>query len=244
MTTEFDYSVRVKNGAGWRAFDRVRLMISVGQPYHEGRKLQAVADWLNRNPAIREVHISVNDLLQRHNYIAGGMSEQGAAAAALAEGTLWIERNADILSAIKAATTITRWEQWFGHPDFPRTSNALAAYADTDAVFEQALHTDAHTLADRKTRRGEAVPNFDRLVARSYDYAVEELAVFAIQSRELPAAEVYPGSNLASAQYLIGKTLPEPIAPLADRHFTRIDFDRINVAASSAPRLASKLDLI
>jgi tRNA-dependent cyclodipeptide synthase len=242
MTTEFDYSVRVKNGAGWRAFNRVRLMISVGQPYHEGRKLQAVADWVNRNPEIREVHVSVNDLLQRHNFIAAGMSEQGAAAAALAEGTLWIERNADILSAIKAATTITRWEQWSGHPDFPRTSNALAAYADADAVFEQALHTDAHTLADRKTRRGEAVPNFDRLVAHSYDYAVEELAVFAIQSRELPAAEVYPGSNLASAQYLVGKKLPEPIAPLAGRHFTRIDFAHINVGADCMPRPAPGCD--
>jgi len=147
MTTEFDYSVRVKNGAGWRAFDRVRLMISVGQPYHEGGKLQAVVDWLNRNPKIGEVHVSVNDLLQRHNYMAAGMSEQKASAAALAEGTLWLERNADILSGIKAATTITRWEEWLAHPDFPGTSNAFAAYAHGDALFEEALHADAHAPA-------------------------------------------------------------------------------------------------
>jgi tRNA-dependent cyclodipeptide synthase len=243
MTTEFNYSVRVKNGAGWRAFDRVRLMISVGQPYHEDRKLRAVVDWINRNPEIREVHVSINDLLQRHNYIAAGLSEQEASAAALAEGTLWIERNADTLSGIKATTSITRWEEWLGHPDFPRTSNALAAYADADALFEQALHTDAHTLADRKARRGEPVPNFDRLVAHSFDYVAEELAVFAIQSRELPAADVYPGSNLASAQYLVGKRLPEPIAPLAGRHFTRIDFAHINVAADSSPRPTRTLSL-
>jgi hypothetical protein len=74
MTTDFDYWVRVKNGAGWRAFDRVRLMISVGQPYHEGKRLQAVIDWVNRNPEIRHVHVSVNDLLQRHNYMAVRMS--------------------------------------------------------------------------------------------------------------------------------------------------------------------------
>jgi hypothetical protein len=71
----------VKNGAGWRAFSRVRLLISVGQPYHEDRKLQAVVDWINRNPEIREVDVSVNDFLQRHNHIAAGMTEQEASAA-------------------------------------------------------------------------------------------------------------------------------------------------------------------
>src|SRR5262249_14771133 len=143
MTTEFDYSVRVKNGAGWRVFNRVRLMISVGQPYHEGRKLEAVVDWLNRNNEIRQGDVRGNDLLQRHNYMAAGVSEQEASAAALTEGTLWIERNADTLSGIKATTFVTRWEEWLGHPDFPRTSNALAAYADGDALLEEALHTDA-----------------------------------------------------------------------------------------------------
>jgi tRNA-dependent cyclodipeptide synthase len=241
MTTDFDYSVRVKSGAGWRAFDRIRLMISVGQPYHEGRKLQAVADWINRNPSIRAVHISVNDLLQRHNLRAAGMSEDQATGVALAQGTLWIERNADILASIKAPTKITRWEEWLKHPDFPRTSTALAAYADADVLFEEALNTDAHALAERKVLRGEQI-NFDCLVLRSYDYVAEELAVFAIQSRELPASEVYPGSNLASAQYLVGKTLPEPIAPLAARHFTRIDFARINVGVEATPQPISRLE--
>jgi tRNA-dependent cyclodipeptide synthase len=243
MTTEFNYSVRVKNGAGWRAFNRMRLMISVGQPYHEGRKLQAVVDWLNRNTEIREVHVSVNDLLQRHNYMADGMSEREASAAAVAEGTLWIERNADTLSGIKATASITRWAEWLGHPDFPPTSNALAAYADADALLEEALHADAHTLADRRTKRGEAVPNYDRLVAHSHDYVGEELPVFAIQCRELPAAEVYPGSNLTSAQYLVGKKLPEPIAPLAGRHFTRIDFDRINVTSPPTSHRGQRVGL-
>jgi hypothetical protein len=80
------------------------------------------------------------------------------------------------------------------------------------------------------------VPYYDRLVAHSHDYVREELPVFAIQCRERPAAEVYPGSNLASAQYLVGRKLPEPITPLASRHFTRIDFAHINVGADCMPR--------
>lgn len=239
--TDFDYSVRVKTGAGWRAFDRVRLMISVGQPYHEGKKLQAVVDWINRNPNIREVHVSVNDLLQRHNSLAAGMPEDQAANAALAAGTLWIERNADTLSKINAPTRTTRWEEWLNHPDFPRTSAALAAYADADILFDEALGADSHALAQRKSQRGEKI-NLDRLVVHSRDYVAEELAVFAIQGHELPAAEVYPGSNLASAQHLVGKVLPEPIAVLANRNFTRIDFARINVAADVRPQPTTRFE--
>jgi tRNA-dependent cyclodipeptide synthase len=243
MTIDFDYSVRVKNGAGWRAFDRARLMISVGQPYHEGKKLKAAVDWINRNPEIRHVHISVNDLLQRHNHIAAGLLESQASAVALAEGTLWIERNADILASIKAETTLTRWNDWLSRPEFAQSVSALAAYADTDILFEDALNTDAHALAERKIRRGEIVAHLDRLVSHSRDYIDEELAVFALHSRELPAAEVYPGSNLASAHYLIGKDLPEAIRPLAGRHFTRIDFAHINAVPSPQPRHVSRLDL-
>lgn len=242
MTTEFDYSVRVKNGAGWRGFDRVRLMVSVGQPYHEGKKLQAVVDWINRNPKIRHVHVSINDLLQRHNYLAAGMPEQQASSTALAEGTLWIERNSDIVSGIKASTTITRWEDWLSRPGFARTSAALLAYADTDILFDEAISTDARALAERKTKRGEAISNPDRLVIHSRDYVTEELSVFAGQGRELPAAEIYPGSNLSSAQYLIGKKLPEAIAPLAARHFTRIDFAHINRAVDNRPQRSSRLE--
>jgi tRNA-dependent cyclodipeptide synthase len=229
MTTDFDYSVRVKNGSGWRDYNRARLMISVGQPYHEGKKLQAVVDWINRNPDIREVHVSVNDLLQRHNLIAAGKSETDASAIALAEGGLWMARNQDTLSGIKAPVTFTRWHDWLGHPEFIATSTALSAYADQDVLFTEALAIDAQALASRKTQRGEPVP--DRLVLHSHDYVTEELSVFALQTRELPAAEIYPGSNLASAKYLIGKTLPKPLAPLAERYFTRIDFAHINVVA-------------
>jgi tRNA-dependent cyclodipeptide synthase len=243
MTSDFDYSVRVKNGAGWRAFDRVRLMISVGQPYHEGKKLKAVVDWINRNPEIGQVHVSVNDLLQRHNHIAAGLSEAQASAVASAEGALWIERNADILAGIKPGVTLTRWSDWLSRPDCGRTEAALSAYAGADILFEEALNIDAHALAERKIRRGETLANLDRLVLHSRDYVDEELAVFALQSRDLPAAEVYPGSNLASAHYLIGKNLPEAIRPLASRHFTRIDFAHINAAATPQPRPASRLDL-
>jgi tRNA-dependent cyclodipeptide synthase len=236
--TNFDYSVRVKNGAGWREFNRVRLMISVGKEYHEGKKLEAVVNWINRNPNIHEVHISVNDTLQRHNYEAAGMSKEQAARFAAAEGSLWMVRNGDILDGIKAKKYFTRWDEWFGKTEFQATQRELLDHAKADPCFEEAMAKDAHALAERKTKRGEPVPS--SLVTHSQDYIEEEMAVFAMQTATLPAAEVYPGSNLLGASYLLGKKgLPEAIRPLARRYFTRIDFDRINVTPMPAPVAAS-----
>ena len=110
MTREPGYALRVKTGAAWRRYERVRLLISVGQPYHEGGKLKAVVEWINRNPSIREVHVSVNDFLQRHNLIAAGVAEGRAGEIALAEGALWIARNQNTLDAIgDARLCLTRW---------------------------------------------------------------------------------------------------------------------------------------
>lgn len=59
--------------------------------------------------------------------------------------------------------------------------------------------------------------------------------------RRLPAAEVYPGSNLASAEYLAGsKDLPLPLRPLARREFTQIDFARVNITRSAVPAVPAR----
>lgn len=245
MTTDFDYSVRVKTGAGWRQFGRVRLMISVGQDYHEGKKLAAVVSWINRNPHVQHVHVSINDLLQRHNYMAAGMSDTEAKATALAEGALWMTRNDDILAGIKAPKLFTRWEDWLGRPGFEDVLKDLLHYAGTDILFDECITRDAESFAERRARRGEPVPA--ALVGHSRRYIEEELAVFALQSAALPAAEVYPGSNLGACRYLYDmeplrkQMLPEKLRPLAFRYFARIDFDRINVTLHSRADAIRKL---
>jgi len=242
-----DHSVRVKTGAGWRSHSRVRLLISVGQNYHEGAKLQAVVAWLNRNPTVRDVHVSVNGFLQRHNLIAAGLPADEAGAQALASETAWIERNAGILAEIKTAGWfMTRWRDWLDRPDFAARLTALANYAAEQeaknaaraarglsplVTLDDVIDQDATGFASRKVDRNADPIRYERLAAHSRDYVREELAVFAMQAEELPAAEVYPGSNLAAAAYLAGRAdLPEPLRPLATREFTRIDFARIEVA--------------
>jgi hypothetical protein len=256
MTNSVAYSVRVKTGAAWRGHSRVRLLISVGQDYHEGPKLGAVVAWINRNPEIREVHVSVNGFLQRHNLVAAGVPANDAGEVALAAETRWMERNQGILGEIKAAGWyMTRWRDWLDRPEFARRLAALNDFvgaqheANSDrrkhglqsvVTLEDAIEQDARSFAGRKANPEREAERFKRLVVHSRNYVREELSVFAMQTEELPAAEIYPGSNLVSAAYLVGREdLPSPLRPLAHREFTRIDFARIEVEtrAVTAPRL-------
>lgn len=240
MNNDVLYSLRVKNGAGWRKFARIRLMISVGQEYHEGGKLRAVVDWINRNPTIAAVHVSVNDALQRHNYYAAGFDKTQADAIALSEGALWLARNEDVLFGVRnCQLSITRWREWYEGAAYHEARKALDEFARENADFMAEVEKDAAMLAARKTQRGESVP--PTLTQHSKNYLLEELAVFAVQTRQLPAAEVYPGSNLRSAAWLVGRSLPEAIAPLAHRYFTRIDFARIAPYARPVATLSATL---
>lgn len=229
------YVLKVKNGSGWRKYSTVRLMISVGQSYHEGSKLLALVDWINRNKEIKKVHISVNDLLQRHNYISAGTSEQRAEAISLAMGTFWIEQNTETLAQIQAETVMTRWEDWLHTEAYANTIKILDYYRYSDPSFNEAVEKDSHVLLDRRLARGEHIEDHNLFIKNSRQYIMEEIAVFALQCADLPAAEVYPGSNLSSLEYLVGKDLPHAIAPLADRYFTRVDFARAGKNQATSP---------
>ncbi|MCL2468798.1 MAG: tRNA-dependent cyclodipeptide synthase [Alphaproteobacteria bacterium] len=224
-----EYRVRVRNRSDWRNYARLRLLISVGKPYHEGEKLQAVVDWINKNPHITEVQVCVGDFLQRHNLIAYGEDEERASYMALLAGTSWIERNESILSGLQPKWSFTRWTDWFGIEEFYRTHAAILRLETENHAFKKSLDLDASSLAKRKELRGESVPK--DLVQHSYNFVTEELAVFTMLSRCLPAAEVYPGTSLEAVKYLHGKDLPEILIPLKTRYIVRINFERIKLSS-------------
>jgi len=187
------------------------------------------------------VHVGVNDLLQRHNAEAQGVSGEQATALALAEGALWLARNEPMLSLMNAPRVTTRWQEWLAHKDFKVALRAMRQLAQDDLGLADALEQDSTAVAERRIKRGEFAGDLETMRAHSREYVLEEMAVFALQCRDIPAAEVYPGSNLAAAGYLVGRKLPDVLAPLSSRHFTRIDFARVSAVAPSAGVLRPKL---
>lgn len=233
------YSVRARydkrdnnpNGQEWRRNKHVRLMISVGKEYHEGKKIEALVEWINNNPQIEKVYISVNDLLQRHNLMAmKNLLEEEASAEAIEEGDEWINRNRKALDKIRCTKIYTQWQERLDTPEFTETHKALLAYYDENPEFQEAVATDALSLERRRKDRRENVP--DSFIGHSIDYLLEEMAVFAMQTaKNLFALEVYPGSNLEAAKHFLRldparrDMLPERLKGLADRSFLRINFE-------------------
>ena len=225
MNSYQEYKVCVQSSPSWRNYSRLRLRISVGQPNHEGAKLQAAVDWINRNPSVTEIQISVGDFLQRHNIIACGEDEERAGYMSLLAGTLWIERNESILSGLQPKWSFTRWTDWFDTDEFHKTHAAVLRLETDDPAFKEKIDLDTSLIAQRKELRGESIPK--DFIQHSYNFITEELAVFAMQSRHLPAAEVYPGKPLETVRYLYGKEdLPELLAPFKTRYAVRISFEK------------------
>jgi tRNA-dependent cyclodipeptide synthase len=224
MTT--NHVLKVKNGAGWRKFARVRLQISVGQAYHEGSKLSAVVAWINRNETITSVDISVNDELQAHTLMALGYNADEAQYRAAKAGADYVERNAGILGGLTAPATLTRWWDWLNAPSYQSTKSAFDDAWLRDPQLRSACNIDSRWIVEQRSKQGMPVHDVQHWVAHSTNYVREEMVVFAIQSALGPAAEIYPGRNLATADYFLSAPPVAGLEGLRTRYFTRIDFRR------------------
>jgi hypothetical protein len=173
------YKVKVKNGAGWRAYKAARLQISVGGERHEGEKFKATIDWVGQN--FDRAIICVNDTLQRFNAQVHGMDAGAALVKAAQAGEQWIARHSDEIAALQNVDVI-RWDHWRQLPEFtPRHEQVLARY-ENDRIFREAV--------DESKKNNLSRP-----------YILEEIAVFSLMYEQETAVDVYPGT-LPKAMYV------------------------------------------
>lgn len=201
-----DYKAKVLRGGGFGRFDTCRMGISVGQPYHEGPKLQAAFEWAA--PRFNRIVVSMADTLQRHN-----IGEPMAYALAREAGDAWLERNAGIIAMYQP--TIQRWDEWISHPLYRTARNHVGAMYNSNAGFREDINRAALAFQEK---RGTPVE-------KSKNYLLEETAVFAIQQQCEPAADVYPGTMDIWQRFKTDPT-PDALQGLRARHFTRIGFER------------------
>lgn len=225
------YAVRVKGGNStrrtWRAFDTLRLEISVGQPYHEGDKLRAALQWAA--PRFGRTVILCNDTLQRFN-LQFEQEISGPAAFALARraGDEWLYRNLPAIAATLPAYEIYRWEAWKRASGY---FDALAATRRLHRDYEpfRAMIDGAITeIWDRRCDRTHAYRHARRaeFYALSTDYLIEEVAVFAVAYRNLPGISAYPGSFGDLWAMFLNGHVPDAPEGLQNADCLRIDFQR------------------
>ncbi|MFD0319271.1 tRNA-dependent cyclodipeptide synthase [Streptomyces flavalbus] len=133
---------------------RAVLLISVGQRYHEGDKLRATVELLNRT-GFGQVTVAVADTLQRTNYLAHDPAE--AHRRALREGDAWLERNSKTLGRLSVPNDVLRWDEALRDPDYPRFLRRVRdAYRD-DPGYRAAVDSTIRTFLDRMVSRNPCV---------------------------------------------------------------------------------------
>jgi tRNA-dependent cyclodipeptide synthase len=217
------YTVKVKNGAGWRDHDTARLQISVGQCSHEGGKLAATLNWVFHR--FDHAIICVNDTLQRFNHQLDGLDPEAAFEKAKKDGDDWINHNTPLISALPSIE-IHRWEHWKEQPDYPAVFKSVNQLMKSNAEFRDAITKDIHDRWNRKQRNGQLSDayGFAEFSSQSEQYLLEETAVFSLMFEQTRAVDVYPGSVLLPCSVFQGREVDGAPPGLGKGAFTRIDF--------------------
>ena len=222
------YAVKVKSGQStdnWQNFDTARLQISVGQEYHEGQKLSAMAAWCKER--FKHVHFCVNDTLQRFNLMfeqAIGEEESQQVSSKLGEA--WINRNMPIITGVPQAQIIT-WDEWKNCPAYPKGFLQTEWLYANNNEFRQSIDSNIAEIWKRRIhmKADLYIPErYDTFFSLSRRYLLEEMATFALMYDTKEAIDIYPGTTLFAATLFQGKATEGAPAGLGKGHFCRIDF--------------------
>lgn len=169
------------------------LLISVGQDVHEGSKLSAVIDLINRN--FKSCDIAACDVLQRHSMQITDLSpiEDIYKKSSIA-GSDWIARNNKHLQQLIIPNKIFSWEEYLLRPDFLiYRENIIIAYNE-DSLFKQAMNETIDDFINRYERR---FISFDKERAFNccFNYLVEECAILMLMWQKSGYNYIiYPGN--------------------------------------------------
>ncbi len=214
-----DYKLRARSPWNWRDYATVRMEISVGQPYHEGRKLELALDWARGN-FDRSV-IILGDSPQRYNMmLEQGLTEARAEAQARAAGDEWLDRNANRLQGME----VTRWNDWKARSAYLPNRAAVSRLYTENANFRTAIREAMEGYASRRMVDAAMA---DRFYRNAEQYLLEETAVFATAYNELGGISAYPGDFLKLWDMFIGSNDPNVPDGLKNAHCARLSFTRL-----------------
>ncbi|OKI06048.1 tRNA-dependent cyclodipeptide synthase [Streptomyces sp. CB02923] len=188
------------------------LLVSVGQRYHEGDKLRATVELLNRSE-FKQVTIAVADTLQRSNL--HGLSPEEAYTRSLREGGDWLERNAKMLGRLSVPNEVLRWDEALTDPDYAGFRQRIEHAYENNPLYRQAVNATIGKFINRFTPRNpeadtekafrgcleyliEECPIIMPMWAhQGYDYVIypQMMTAAMAETQRLFVAEEYPGKG-------------------------------------------------
>jgi len=149
------------------------LAISIGKEYHEGAKLAATVELINRR-GFAACTIGIGDTLQRHNTEGVSLGDRYMRAAR--SGREWLARNERVLKSIHAPVQVVHWDEYLAHPRYLPFQRDIESAYRLDAGYRDAIEATIDIFLDRLRGRDEP---FDEIAAaaRSRAYILEECPI-------------------------------------------------------------------
>lgn len=157
------------NFAGTKAI----LLVSVGQRYHEGDKLAATVDLINRS-GISHVTVAVADTLQRTNF--PDLSEEAAYDHALEQGDEWLSRNGEILGRLQPGHDILRWDEVLADGDYRGLRKLVEDEYHTNDEYRQAVDATIGKFLERLSAR-DGSAELEKAFKNCLSYLIEECPI-------------------------------------------------------------------
>ncbi|MBV8604305.1 MAG: hypothetical protein JO224_06420 [Pelomonas sp.] len=217
---------------------RAVLLVSVGQDYHEGDKLAATVELLNRCE-LAHCTIAVADTLQRHNEPEPDPAR--AQCLAHAAGTHWLRRNDAILGALRPNCEVLRWDDARADAAYPGWCRAVRRAHAESAPYRAALQQTVDAFVQRAAKR---CPDVDcgELAGKCLSYLLEEcpiiMPLWASQGCDYV---VYPqpmtAAMRATRELFVRERYPGKARWLSLRFKRRAQASRLPVPAALAAQL-------
>lgn len=173
----------------------VIYLVSVGQDYHEGEKLFAAINLINKKFA--QCTIMVNDLLQRHTIaLENNIDNTTASKLAIEEGDKWIQNNSQLLQLFKIPTSLHRWNQWINTSLFEECKNRIDILYEKNTSFREGMNNTIHEFLTRYKRRTNEIDQ-EKAFSLCLAYLKEETSVIVGMWKDFAYDFIlYPGKQI------------------------------------------------
>jgi len=159
---------------------RCALIISVGRPEHEGRKLAAAINFINKKFSYCD--IAICDTLQRHTIaMFNDLTEKDALFVAEQAGIEWFKRNQEILNLLTIKHDFLCWDEWLRSKEFEKLRQKVLFQCENDAVFRKNLDETIHCFLSRAQKKCSAGGfDFGKAYQHCSNYLIEESAIMML----------------------------------------------------------------
>lgn len=188
------------------------MPISVGQDYHEGGKLAACIELLNRK--FDSCHIVLCDSLQRYTLQIKNPSlpQDKLYEMAMDNGDKWTNNNKGALEKFLIPYHVSRWNEWLKKPDYNHAKHKIDMLYETNPRFREAFNQIAETFYARSKQSESPILEKNLFLSLCIHYIKEECTVLLLWAETESNFIVYP-NTIGDAIYVTHDNLIHPNFP-------------------------------